>query len=202
MLGFVITVTSNEIDEVADLMWFQLLPELTIAGGYPNNANPVKYPKGAVDFPIVSRGPNQTNDSIGNYWKDDVTKNPALVLDKTGTDTLDDTIVAALSITRMKTQIEKIGSTKLKTPIQNFVYSPDVVITATNGGLSAAPTEAQKNSNFADFVSSSAFKAKTVFGYNHYQDLLFVATNPGTTTWTIAIGNWKYSFSQDYVTAS
>jgi len=189
VLGFVITVTSNEIDEVADLMWFQLVPDISLAGGYPNNSNPVKYPKGVVDFPILSRGPNQTNDSIGNYWKDDVTKNPALVLDKAGTSTLDDTIVAAINITR------------LKNLMNNFVYSPDVVITATNGGLSAAPTAEQKASGFVDFAGNSLFKATTKFGYNHYQDLVFVATNPGTTTWTVTIGNWKYSFSQDYVAA-
>ena len=188
VLGFVVSVTSNETDEVVDQMWFQLVSDITIPGGYPNSRNQIKYPAGSVDFPIVARGPHKLDPTTdyGDYWPDGGDKNPALTLDPTGT-SLDDTIIAAISIN------------SLKNLSRNLVYAPDVVITATNGGLSALATADQKAAGYVDFKDAARFKSTIKFGYNYYQDLVFMATQPGLTTWTVSIGKWSYSFSQSYV---
>lgn len=189
IVGFVVYVTSNEIDEVADQMWFQLASDITIAGGCPNTTNSIKCPLGGAEFPISYRGPNATNFK-GNYFPNladpSVSPNPALTLDPAGT-SLNDVIVAALNITRLKNLRSQ------------FLWAPEVKITATNGGLSAVATASQKDNAFVDFKDASNFKAVTTFGYTYYQDLVFMATQPGPTTWTISVGKWKYSFSQDYV---
>jgi len=99
---------------------------------------------------------------------------------------LNDVIIGALNITRLK---------NLKS---QFLWAPDVTITATNGGLSSYATVAQKDNGYADFASATAFKPVTTFGYTYYQDLAFMATQPGVTTWTIHVGKWSYSFSQSY----
>lgn len=257
VLGFVVTVTSNQIDEVADLMWFQMVGDITIAGGCPNSTDFFHCGYGNVAFPFASRGPNVPSKD-GNYWlensnpitntvadgqnitftvnntykkgevikvtagsllaiKDkeltvdsatattfvvkDTTaaassstqgtvtlKNPDLTLDPAGT-SLDDVIIAAMNIARLTNK-------------QNiFLWAPEVKITATNGGLSAVVTADQKANGFVDFKDSSRFSATTKFGFTYYQDLVFMATNPGTTTWTVSVGKWSYSFSQNYVAA-
>lgn len=189
IVGFVVYVTSNEIDEVADQMWFQLASDITIAGGCPNTTNSIKCPLGGAEFPISYRGPNATNFK-GNYFANladpNATPNPAMTLDPEG-NSLNDVIVAALNITRLKNLRSQ------------FIYAPEVKITATNGGLSALASAAQKADAFVDFKSSTSFSATTTFGYTYYQDLVFMATQPGPTVWTISVGNWKYSFSQTYV---
>ena len=183
IIGFVIYVTSNQIDEVADQMWFQLAADTTIAGGCPNSTDTRKCPLGGAEVPILLRGPNATTDH-GNYWAGD-TMNPDMTLDPSNT-SLNDVIIGALNITRLK---------NLKS---QFLWAPDVTITATNGGLSSYATVAQKDNGYADFASAAAFKPVTTFGYTYYQDLAFMATQPGVTTWTIHVGKWSYSFSQSY----
>ena len=193
IVGFVVYVTSNQIDEVTDQMWFQLASDITIDGGCPNSTNTIKCPLGGAEFPISYRGPNVPTFK-GNYYPPaslatpSPSANPALTLDPTGA-SLNDVIVAALNITRLK---------NLKS---QFIYAPDVKITATNGGLSAVASAQQKAAAFADFKSSANFKAVTTFGYTYYQDLVFMATQPGPTTWTISIGKWSYKVTQDYVAA-
>jgi len=184
IVGFVVYVTSNQIDEVADQMWFQLASDITINGGCPNTLNTIRCPLGDAVFPISYRGPNVA-DGKGNYSTGGK-MNPDMTLDPSGT-SLNDTIIAAFNITALK---------NLK---RQFIYAPEVTITADNGGLSALATADQKNAGFSDFKSSANFKPVTTFGFTYYQDLVFMATNPGVTTWTVKLGNWKYSFTQSYV---
>jgi len=186
VVGFVVYVTSNQIDEVTDQMWFQLASDITIAGGCPNTLDTRKCPLGGAEFPIKYRGPHETTDH-GNYWSGS-TQNPALTLDPAGT-SLDDVVIAALNITRLKNLRSQ------------FIWAPEVKVTASNGGLSAVATAQQKDAAYVDFKSAANFKAVTTFGYTYYQDLVFMATQPGITTWTVSIGKWSYSFSQSYVAA-
>jgi len=184
IVGFVVYVTSNQIDEVADQMWFQLASDITINGGCPNSLNTIRCPLGDAVFPISYRGPNVA-DGKGNYSAGGK-MNPDMTLDPSGT-SLNDTIIAAFNITALK---------NLK---RQFIYAPEVTITADNGGLSALASADQKNAGFSDFKSSANFKPVTTFGFTYYQDLVFMATNPGVTTWTVKLGNWSYSFTQSYV---
>lgn len=83
------------------------------------------------------------------------------------------------------------------------LYNPNVTVTATNGGLSAVASATQMAAGFADFTDASSFRSKVVFGAPCYtgsciQDLVFMATKPGTTTWTIALGSWQRTFSMMY----
>jgi hypothetical protein len=183
----VVYVTSNEIDEVADQMWFQLVPDITISGGDPTKNN------GDVQFPIASRGGKST-DSFGDVWggasgcerTDSCIQNPALTIDNAET-SLNDVVVAAFNLTRVKNKKNQL------------IYAPEVKITATNGGLSALASASQKAAGFVDFKNRSAFNTTTTFGYTYYQDLVFMGTQPGLTTWKVQVGNWSYSFSQSYV---
>jgi hypothetical protein len=184
VVGFVAYVTSNEIDEVVDQMWFQLAADITINGGCPNTLNTIRCPLGDAVFPISFRGPNVT-DGKGNYSTGG-RMNPDMTLDPSGS-SLNDTIIAAFNITALK---------NLK---RQFIWAPEVKITADNGGLSALATADQKNAGFTDFKSSANFKSVNTFGFTYYQDLVFMATNPGPTTWTVKVGKWSYSFSQSYV---
>lgn len=184
VVGFVVYVTSNEIDEVADQMWFQLASDITINGGCPNTLNTFVCPKGDAVFPISFRGPNVT-DGKGNYSTGGK-MNPDMTLDPSDS-SLNDTIIAAFNITALK---------NLK---RQFIWAPEVTISADNGGLSSLATADQKNAGFTDFNSRVSFKSVNTFGFTYYQDLVFMATNPGLTTWTVKVGKWSYSFSQSYV---
>lgn len=83
------------------------------------------------------------------------------------------------------------------------LYNPNVTVTATNGGLSAVASSAQRANGFADFSDASSFRSTLVFGAPCYtgsciQDLVFMGTKPGVTIWTISLGSWQRSFSMTY----
>jgi hypothetical protein len=83
------------------------------------------------------------------------------------------------------------------------LYNPNFTVTATNGGLSAVASATQKTAAFVDFTDASSFRSTLVFGAPCYigaciQDLVFMATKPGVTTWTVAYGTWKRNFSMTY----
>ena len=83
------------------------------------------------------------------------------------------------------------------------LYNPNVTVTATNGGLAAVASAQQLASGFADFTDASSFRSTLVFGAPCYtgsciQDIVFMGTKPGVTTWTISLGAWKRTFSMTY----
>ncbi len=83
------------------------------------------------------------------------------------------------------------------------LYDPNVTVTATNGGLAAVASAAQMTAGFADFTDASSFRSTLVFGAPCYtgsciQDLVFMGTKPGVTTWTISLGSWQRTFSMTY----
>jgi len=84
-----------------------------------------------------------------------------------------------------------------------LLYDPNVTVTATNGGMSAVVSFAQKATGFVDFTDAASFSSKLIFGAPCYsgvciQDLAFMATKPGDTTWTVSLGSWKRSFTVHY----
>lgn len=90
-----------------------------------------------------------------------------------------------------------------RVPQPQELYNPDVKVTATNGGLAAVASAAQMTSGFADFTDASSFRSTLVFGAPCYtgsciQDIVFMGTKPGETTWTISLGSWKRTFSMTY----
>jgi len=192
-LGFVVRASSDNEDEVTDLMWFFLTGDSFNDKGCPNSLNQLKCPEGQIQVPIWKRGANTTN-RFGNAVVDNVT-NPALTLDGSGTQTLNDVVIADVNFKGDGT------ANNVVTPLGAPLYAPDVTVTATNGGLASLATAQQVSDGYADFNDLSKFSATVKFGFSHYQNLVLVGTKAGLTTWTITAGTWTYSITQNYVAA-
>ena len=114
-----------------------------------------------------------------------------------------DIISAQLALTSPYNTFSYVNSKGKRVSQPQELYNPNFTVTATNGGLSAIATAAQKTASFADFSDASSFRSKVVFGVPCYvggciQDLVFMATKPGLTTWTVSYGSWNKSFSFNY----
>jgi len=126
----------------------------------------------------------------------------ALALDIDGTSRTD-VISGQFNLLSPINTFSYVGLRKRKINQAQLLYDPNVTVTATNGGLSAVVNPAQKLAGYTDFTDSSSFSSKLVFGAPCYsgvciQDLAFMATKPGDTTWTIALGAWKRTFTMHY----
>jgi hypothetical protein len=169
-LPFSINPTTNDIDESVDYIWPQIVPDLTI--------RPT-----AVNLTVMSRG-DVLADLNGNVIQGSVA-NPALTLDPAGMVKTDQILV-------------KFSVTYLRNAEANALYSPDVQVTATNGGVATLITPTNK----ADTMTAVGNgKNAFVFGYNSSNkkkdvQLMLTGTKPGTTTWTITIGGVKKTVTQ------
>lgn len=114
-----------------------------------------------------------------------------------------DIISAQLALTSPFNTFSYVNSKGKRVSQPQELYNPNFQVTATNGGLSAVASAAQKAASFVDFKDASSFRSKVVFGVPCYiggcvQDLVFMATKPGLTTWTVSYGTWSQSFSFNY----
>jgi hypothetical protein len=172
-LPFSINPTTNELDESVDYFWPQIVPDMTI--------RPT-----AVAFQVRSRG-DVLADVNGNVVKDGVS-NPALVLDPAGTSKGDQIVV-------------KIAINYLRNKQANALYSPDIKVTATNGGYATLITPTNK---LDTMTAIGLGKTSLTFGYNSSNkkkdvELVLTGTKKGTTTWTFDIGGVKKTVTQTFV---
>jgi hypothetical protein len=180
IIAFAIVPTANEIEESADMFWPQLITTQTIKSSGFNIA-------------VKSRGGIAAN-GYGNVVVDSVT-NPALRLDPLG-ETAADQIKAHFTIT-----YEKATDAR-----SNILYSPTVTVTADNGGV-AGLVSSYHGRGYDTFLDVSQMKSKLEFNYvynlNNQQygvDLVFAGTRPGLTTFTVAVGDTKKTFTQEFFT--
>jgi hypothetical protein len=169
-LPFSINPTTNDIDESVDYIWPQIVPDLTI--------RPT-----AVNLTVMSRG-DVLADLNGNVI-DGSAANPALTLDPAGVSKTDQVLV-------------KLAVTYLRNAEANALYSPDVQVTATNGGVATLITPTNKADTMTAIGSG---KNAFAFGYNSSNkkkdvQLMLTGTKRGTTTWTITIGGVKKTVTQ------
>lgn len=169
-LPFSINPTTNELDESVDYIWPQIVPDMTIRST-------------AVNLQVKSRG-DVIADLSGNVVKDGVT-NPALILDPAGTAKTDQIVV-------------KLAISYLRNAQANALYSPDVRVSATNGGYATLITPTNK---LDTMTAIGLGKTNLVFGYNSSNkkkdvEIVLTGTKPGTTTWTFLIGGVKKTVTQ------
>lgn len=171
-LPFSINPTTNELDESVDYIWPQIVPDMTIRPS-------------AVSLLVKSRG-DAPADLNGNVIKDGVT-NPTLALDPTGTSKGDQIVV-------------KLAISYLRNAQANAMYSPDIKVSATNGGMATLITPTNK---LDTMTAVGLGKNSLTFGYNSSNkkkdvELVLTGTKAGTTTWTFLIGGVKKTISQTF----
>ena len=160
-IAFSIQPTTNALDESADYMWPQLVTDVNIKAS-------------ASTVMTVSRGGQDVNaqgDFVTTIDGQSVT-NPPLTLD-----TLDagitDLDVVTLNISYMKNSL----------PIA--LYSPEIQVTADNGGRAAIFDTLRPISGLA---SSEVFKSPLIFDYTYPQKIALMCTKTGLTTFKIFTG--------------
>jgi predicted phage tail protein len=82
----------------------------------------------------------------------------------------------------------------------NALYSPDVQVTATNGGVATLITPTNKADTMTAIGNG---KNSLVFGYNSSNkkkdvQIMLTGTKVGSTTWTITVGGVKKTITQVY----
>jgi hypothetical protein len=171
-LPFSINPTTNELDESVDYIWPQIVADMTI--------RPT-----AVSFLIKSRG-DVLADLGGNVVKDGAT-NPTLAVDPAGTSKGDQVVV-------------KLAISYLRNAQANALYSPDIKVTATNGGIATLITPTNK---LDTMTAVGLGKNALTFGYNSSNkkkdvEIVLTGTKAGTTTWTFVIGGVKKTVTQTF----
>ena len=163
--GFIalsIQPTTNALDESADFMWPQIVTDLNMKAS-------------ASTLQVRSRGGNDVN-SAGNYVTtiDNVSvTNPPHEIDTLET-SLTDIDVVNFNISYMKNSL----------PIA--LYSPDITVTADNGGRAALIDTLRP---IGLLNSSTSFKSPLVFSYTYPQKIALMCTKTGTTTFKIFTGS-------------
>ena len=179
IIAFAIVPTMNELEESADMFWPQLITTQTIK-------------ESGLNLSVKSRGGINAN-GFGDVVVNGVT-NPALRTDPLGLG-YGDQIRAKFTIT-----YEKATDAR-----SNILYSPTVTVTATNGGK-VALVSPYHNRPYESFVDVSQMKSSLSFNYvynlngqQYGTDLVFAGTRAGTTTFTVAVGSSKKTFTQTFV---
>lgn len=160
-IAFSIQPTTNALDESADYMWPQLVTDVNIK---PTASTLIVASRGGHDV-------NAAGDYIATVNGQPVT-NPALPLDTTESN-LDDVDVVTLNITYMKNSL----------PIA--LYSPEIVVTADNGGKAAIYDTLRPLSGLNN---SASFSSPLVFNFTYPQRIALMCTKTGITTFKIITG--------------
>ena len=169
-LPFSINPTTNDLDESIDYIWPQIVPDMSIRSS-------------AVALTVMKRG-DVMADLSGNVISGS-TANPALPLDPMGVAKTDQILV-------------KLAVSYLRNAQANALYSPDVTVTATNGGVATLITPTAPADTMTAIGKGSN---KLIFGYNSSNkkrdvQLMLTGTKVGTTTWTFTIGGVKKTVTQ------
>ena len=178
--GFIalsIQPTTNELDESADYLWPQIVTDIDMKAG-------------ASSLSVLSRGGYSVN-LQGNDVRvvDGVTvTNPPLSLD-TRDSSLTDIDVVNLNITYMKNS----------RPIA--LYSPDIRVTADNGGV-AAIFDNQSGRGLDSLASSASFRQPLVFSYTYPQRIALMCTHVGLTTFRVYTGTAYKTHTMNCVNSS
>ena len=160
-IAFSIQPTTNALDESADYIWPQLVTDVNIKASASQLLN-------------VSRGGHDLNaqgDYVATVDGQTVT-NPAQPIDTLDTN-LEDVDVVTLNISYMKNSL----------PIA--LYSPEIQVTADNGGKAAIFDILRPLSGLA---SSESFSSPLIFDYTYPQKIALMCTKTGVTTFKIITG--------------
>jgi hypothetical protein len=160
-IAFSIQPTTNALDESADYIWPQLVTDVNIKDS-------------ASTLTVAKRGGQDVN-SAGNYVTTidgQPVTNPPLNLDTLDVATTDvDEVI--LNISYMKNSL----------PIA--LYSPEIRVTADNGGKAAISDVLRPSTGL---TSASSFSSPLVFNYTYTQKISLMCTKTGITTFKIFTG--------------
>ncbi len=243
-MGFVVTTGVDDLDQSSDLMWFSVVPNLTIVGGPEptkagnHSAQMVMSDQSAQAAVTSASGDGSAltyvTDSSVSFQVGDLVKVSGLtpssfnvtgaVVTSVGDGTFSVAGTANVSATGSSAKASKTMGTAttplvtdpdgttvadtfstafnidfMKNATGQPLNAPDVVVTATNGGRTAIATAEEKADHFSTFANSVQFKDRLVFGFTYFQDLVFMGTRAGVTTWTISVGAWSTTISKTYV---
>jgi hypothetical protein len=174
-----VTVTANELEESADMFWPQITSNMSLKS------------TASMALLVKERGGVIAN-SLGSVVVGEIT-NPPLKTDPFGLDQSDQ-VMAHFTVNYEK-NADKYS---------NWIYAPEVSVTSDNGGYAAviSTVHGRPNSSFLD-ISQMSQNLKFNYAYNyegtnHGVDIVFAGTKPGITTFTIAIGATKKTFTQEF----
>lgn len=225
-LGVGMEATTGMQPESRDLFWPQFANTLEMPDNYiefhVTKRGPRLTPRddlGAV-----------TSDDVYDSSIPDVSqrKNPPLTVDTNGEvsggpEFLDSVIRATLDVKYLfnsnpDTTCFRILDPKKPQKVQRLsasckekvaLYAPEVTVSADNGGrvLKVCPDtndpavcRAAQLPRTDDIVDASQMKSSESFGWQYLTQLLFTATRPGKTTFTVTIGKRTYTVGQVYAT--
>jgi hypothetical protein len=160
-IAFSIQPTTNALDESADYIWPQLVTDVNIKAS-------------ASTVIVANRGGNDVN-AAGNYVttiNGQSVTNPAQPIDTLDNATTDVDIVT-LNISYMKNSLIKA------------LYSPEIQVIATNGGMAALGDVLRP---WQGLTSSSSFHSPLIFEYTYPQKIALMCTKTGITTFKIITG--------------
>lgn len=163
--GFIalsIQPTTNALDESADFMWPQIVTDINMKAS-------------ASTLQVRSRGGNDVN-AAGNYVT--TINNVSVTNPPNELDTLDSSLTDI--------DVVNFNITYMKNALLKALYSPDITVTADNGGKAALIDTLRPISLLN---SSTAFKSPLVFGYTYPQKIALMCTKTGTTTFKIFTGS-------------
>ena len=196
---------------------------------WPQFVNTTEIQQRYINVHVTRRGDLDTEANSDNVRDSNGVKNPSLPVDTNGEvsggpDFQSTTVRALLDIKPLyNSNPDKICFIKLdaKNPKKvrrlpnckerSVLYSPDVTVTATNGGrvLRVCPdTNGPEVCTAArlpmawDITDASQMKTSETFGFQYLSELLFTATKPGRTVFTIRVGNQDFEVYQSYTTAA
>ena len=224
-IGVGMEATTGMEPESRDLFWPQFANSLTMPADYINF---YVRARGLVNTPTDPNDHSAIPTPITNDVYVDNVKNPALPVAGSpaagdGASFAASVVTATLDLTYLMNgnpdvtcfivtnpkyprRVKKVSpNCKEAVPL----YAPDVVVTATNGGKVAKVCpdsntqqvcEAARLPRSWDFTSTSQMSNSVTFGWQYYSQLMFTATQPGKTTFSVTIGkNKPIVVSQTYV---
>jgi hypothetical protein len=163
--GFIalsIQPTTNALDESADFMWPQIVTDINMKAS-------------ASSLRVAKRGGNDVNAS-GNYVT--TVDNVAVTNPPHELDTLD----------LVTTDVDEVifNISYMKNALVKALYSPEIIVTADNGGKAALIDTYRLLSRLN---TAAAFQSPLVFNYTYTQRIALMCTKTGTTTFKIHTGN-------------
>ena len=161
-IAFSIQPTTNALDESADFIWPQLVTDINIKAS-------------GSTVTVIKRGGHDVN-SAGNYVttvNEQSVTNPPNELDTLDTEVTD---IDQVNL--------NINYSKNTLPIA--LYSPNVTVTADNGGKAALIDVLRPVSGL---TSSESFSNPLAFSYTYTQKIALMCTKTGITTFKITTGS-------------
>jgi hypothetical protein len=219
-IGVEFKATTGKQPESQDLFWPQFVNTTDIQLRYVNmrvTMRGARETKRLTDYAYDENGvknpalPLATNGAVTNGDFNDSTVRARLDIKPLYNSNPDKLCFVQID-PKNPSKVRRLPSSSPKRPFcmeRSVLYAPDVTVTATNGGkvLRVCPDsngaevcKAAKLPTAWDITDVSQMKDSEVFGFQYLSELLFTATRPGRTIFTVHVGGEDYDIYQSFTT--